>query len=407
MFIAFQNWNEVLVQAKNENKYILLDFYATWCGPCKKMDAEVYTDDKVVNYANLNFIPVKVQVDQTKGDEEKIRKWYSEAAYLVKAYQVEALPTFLFFSPDGQLVQKSEGYQDSAKFLALLKTASNPKTNYSGLVKSYWERKIPAKNLLSLALDAKAFHNDSLANLIAMDYKKNWLETRIPDKIIPKETITFSSAFYLLLSIDDKLIKYMYSHQAESDEQLNSKGFSKNLTDFVITKDVINRIIKPNGQYVDMVPDWDAVEKKISRAYDQATAKRLILNSKLSYYNDKKDWSNLIKYNIEKLETLGIDTSGLGKSNINNMVYYVLVQHSDDPVVLNKGLGYMELILKNNPHRDTWIDTYAALLYKIGRKQEAIKHEQDAIVIAEKKKDTARSKEYEITLRKMQKGLPL
>jgi thiol:disulfide interchange protein len=42
--INFENnlsWEQVKEKAKAENKYIFVDCYATWCGPCKAMDKEV------------------------------------------------------------------------------------------------------------------------------------------------------------------------------------------------------------------------------------------------------------------------------------------------------------------------------------------------------------------------------
>ena len=40
-FVNGLSWQEVLQKAKAENKYIFVDCYATWCGPCKAMDKEV------------------------------------------------------------------------------------------------------------------------------------------------------------------------------------------------------------------------------------------------------------------------------------------------------------------------------------------------------------------------------
>src|ERR1700710_7497 len=62
------SWNEILKKAKKDNKYIFIDCYASWCGPCKEMDKEVYTNDTVGNYMNSRFISVKYQLDTSKTD---------------------------------------------------------------------------------------------------------------------------------------------------------------------------------------------------------------------------------------------------------------------------------------------------------------------------------------------------
>ena len=49
-------WDEALEKAKEENKLIFLDAYASWCGPCKRMSKSVFTDEKVGEFFNANFI---------------------------------------------------------------------------------------------------------------------------------------------------------------------------------------------------------------------------------------------------------------------------------------------------------------------------------------------------------------
>src|SRR5688572_597879 len=76
------NWQQVVAKAKSENKFIFVDCYATWCGPCKLMDKDVYPQKVVGDFANSRFISVKVQMDKTDKDVVKVREWYNDAATL-------------------------------------------------------------------------------------------------------------------------------------------------------------------------------------------------------------------------------------------------------------------------------------------------------------------------------------
>mgnify|MGYP006173249441 FL=1 len=97
-FLENPTWTTVLEQAKKENKIIFLDAYATWCGPCKQMDAETYTNQAVVDYYNANFINVKY--DMEKG----------EGAMLADRYYVSAYPNLVFINPDGVMLHKGVGF---------------------------------------------------------------------------------------------------------------------------------------------------------------------------------------------------------------------------------------------------------------------------------------------------------
>ncbi len=93
------SWNEALIKAKKENKYIFLDVYASWCPPCKKLKRTSFKDSKVGNYYNKNFINVTID-----GESE-------EGLKLARKYGVKTYPTLFVIDHNGQKRAKSTGFK--------------------------------------------------------------------------------------------------------------------------------------------------------------------------------------------------------------------------------------------------------------------------------------------------------
>jgi len=95
-------WNQVQAKAKAENKFIFMDAFTTWCGPCRYMAATIFPMEKVGDFFNKNFINVKVQLDSTANDNEEVKNWYADGHTIMNTYKIRAFPTYLFFDPNGK-----------------------------------------------------------------------------------------------------------------------------------------------------------------------------------------------------------------------------------------------------------------------------------------------------------------
>jgi len=107
-----ESWNELIKKAKQENKIIFVDIYATWCGPCKLLKRTTFTDKEVGQYFNATFI--NVALDGEKGEGKR----------LVQQYAVRGYPTLLFISPDGIVRKRVSGYQTASQLLRIAKETS-------------------------------------------------------------------------------------------------------------------------------------------------------------------------------------------------------------------------------------------------------------------------------------------
>jgi thiol-disulfide isomerase/thioredoxin len=125
--IQFTNgtWKEVLAEAGRQNKIVFVDAYTTWCGPCKMMDRNTFTNKEVGDFYNANFVNVKIDMEKGEGPA------------IAQQYGVRAYPSFLFVDADGELVHRALGYQESAAFVSVGKSAADPERRISGLQKRY------------------------------------------------------------------------------------------------------------------------------------------------------------------------------------------------------------------------------------------------------------------------------
>lgn len=163
------SWAQIKEKAKFQNKYIFVDVYATWCGPCKLMDREIYPLAKVGKVYNEKFIAVRVQADQTEKDSSFVKSWYNDAAKIIENYKVVAYPTFLFITPDGQLIHRASGRFNEEKFIGLAQDALGV-NGYTAQIESFMSGQYKNLNLRELAMAAKYAGNDSLAKVIATKY---------------------------------------------------------------------------------------------------------------------------------------------------------------------------------------------------------------------------------------------
>lgn len=98
-------WTAALKQAAAENKYIFVDAYATWCGPCKMLRATTFKDPKVIVFYNKNFINVSMDMEKGLGPK------------LAAEWQMQAYPTLIIFNPKGKAVLGTVGYIKAGEML--------------------------------------------------------------------------------------------------------------------------------------------------------------------------------------------------------------------------------------------------------------------------------------------------
>jgi len=95
--INWQPWSDsIFEQAKREHRFVLLDLEAVWCHWCHVMDAQTYSDPKVVALIKSKYLAVKVDQDSRPDISNR--------------YEDYGWPATVVFNSDGSEIVKRQGY---------------------------------------------------------------------------------------------------------------------------------------------------------------------------------------------------------------------------------------------------------------------------------------------------------
>jgi len=98
---------EALFKAKAEKKAIFFDAYAVWCGPCKNMESNVFTDEALGDYFNEHF--VSIRIDMEKGEGPDLAKKFTS---------IDGYPSMLFLDNEGHVIKTLLGSRHIDELLA-------------------------------------------------------------------------------------------------------------------------------------------------------------------------------------------------------------------------------------------------------------------------------------------------
>jgi thioredoxin-related protein len=89
--------SKILNEANKQNKFIFIDIYAAWCGPCNGWMKNIFQNARVSEKFNKTFLNYKVDGDSFEGVNVGI------------IHRVESYPTYLFVAPNGKVIHRIEG----------------------------------------------------------------------------------------------------------------------------------------------------------------------------------------------------------------------------------------------------------------------------------------------------------
>ncbi len=126
--IKWYTVEEAYELTKTEPKMILIDVYTDWCGWCKKMDKDTYSKERIINYLNENFYPVKFNAEQkepitildhTFKFVAEGKRGHHELAVALLNGQL-SYPSTVFMTKEFDMIQNVPGYLNQKTMYPIL-----------------------------------------------------------------------------------------------------------------------------------------------------------------------------------------------------------------------------------------------------------------------------------------------
>lgn len=354
--IQFQHvtWAEALAKAKQENKLIFMDAFTTWCGPCKYLAKNTFTNDTVGEFFNKNFICIKM--DMEKG----------EGIGLAKTYGVQAYPTLLYIDGNGEVIHRTCGADMSPSGTKSLlnagKDAIDPDKQFASIKKKYDSGKPDAAT-------AYAYMKMRADGCMESDAEVKKYFQDVPEKEIPSRP-NWNIIYHFLNDADSRAFRLMLANKEEfyklyTADSVNSKILS-------VYEESLSNAIKSDSLklYEDLKTELEAAKIPGS--------KKTTLLSDMFLYEEKGD-----KDKYAATAVLYVNGYAKDDANMLNSIAWRFYENIDNPKMLQNAVGWSKRSTElDNSYANN--DTYAALLYKTGKKDEAMKAAEKAIDIAKK-----------------------
>ena len=357
-----QSFAQTLEQAKKENKLIFLDAFASWCGPCKLLDKNVFPKKEVGDYFNANFLNLHIDMEKGEGIE------------IAKKYGIYSYPTLLFIDGDGKVVYKAAGYMSPQELISIAKEAVNPENTLENKIAKFEAGEKDPEFLMGLIKNT--YSSDfSLAQKVATRY----FQTRT-DATYSKEEA--GMLLFFTKTIDDDLYKIFTAKKAELSTQIPESYLAEYDKQLKLNT-VLQKSFDANNQSINE-PIFLAEGTKI---YGEKEAKQLLNKINMDLFFTQKKYDDYAKSALNYYQ----NPKDFATDELNNVAWNFYLYVTDKTLLTQVTQLCLEAIKKEENSQNT--DTLANIYYKLGDNKNAKLWAKKSIEIAKAKGDEYASTE--------------
>ena len=340
--INFQQttFKEILAKAKAEKKLIFIDAYASWCGPCKLMERNIFPLQSVKDYYNSSFINARFDMEKGEGPE------------LAMKYGIRSYPTFLFLNGDGEVVMKNYGYMSEQDFLTIGKEANQPKYANSSN-KELFEKGEKDPEFLMNMMKLYADNDYDLAKKVSERYfsiKK--------DEPLTKDELGL--LLYFLKSPADANYKIFVNKKPEIIKLMSEDIYKQFDANIKISKILENSLDQKTGIIND-----DYFYKNAIPLVGKADAETALNRMKVMFYPSVSNFKGYEKAALQYYK----DADAFNADELLKAAY-IFSENISDPISLKKAEEWAEKsVMKSETAENTYI--LAKIYSKTGKKDNA------------------------------------
>jgi thiol-disulfide isomerase/thioredoxin len=354
-----QDYELAKKECVKQNKLLLIDFYTTWCGPCKKLDKLIFQDAAVSTEIAKQFVLLKY-------DAEK-----DSAHQLTAKYHIAMFPSAVVLNQNQFVINRMYG------------TGAG-----DDMVINY-------KAFLQKAINNNASDNyvKGISNEVKLGFPKFYLDNvnRVKNKSIKTDLENFWSSTNNFL---DEIPFTVLSYYTGGSEAANSYFFSnkkkfEDLYGDIDVKFIVAMLIHKKFDETLKTKNrilFTSATNLTKESYDKKTADNIVAIWEERMFISEDKWGDAIKkFILRKRE------KDFSDDDINSFCW-TAYEKCKDKMILKKCVKWMKEICTNKQEYQ-YLDTYARLLYKAGNKNLGMSEMQKGISIGIANKEDVKDSE--------------
>ena len=309
------NYETIIQKSKIAKKPVFYMIYATWCPHCNKMKKEVFTDKKVIDFFNSNFINA-----QQDGDSE-------HGKYLKEKFNVSSLPTFVFLDENGTILYKLKGEYSPEQLISEAKNALNPSMQLPYLEKQFSSDISDGNKCMAYLIALRKGNDRKTIAIPAHKYLNTQQESQLATNL---NWMVIANG---VTDIESREFQYVLNHKKDFETIVGTDQVQRKVLN------IVTELLKPYTENLDTI-NYEK-DRKIALEIDLPETNSLIFNYDLTIAERTENWKKYDEISQKYAEKLAWENTSQLKE-----IGATYEKHITDKNSLKKAGKWMERSLE-------------------------------------------------------------